>query len=272
MKPFTISHALDIGLVTPSTVFDTMPFRVGPKVIHDVHTSSQLTVADILKKSSDVGTVKIGFKFTPKQIWDFDTAVGFGQKVGTGFPGEARGILLPWQRWYPIDQASISYGYAISVSLLQMARGYTLFTNNGCILPVSFYKDENGAMPQCKQIISPKTATTMRDILSTVTNDGGTGVLAGLDNYTSAGKTGTAHKATNHGYMANSYVGSFIGFAPAFNPKIIVAVMIDDPHGEYYGGVVAAPVFAKIAEPALHILGVKPDKAPEPDKKKKVYL
>lgn len=267
IKPFIAAYALDKGVVRPTTVFDTHPYVVGPKQIKDVHTSPSLNVAQIIQKSSDVGISKIAFKFSPEQIWTFDRELGFGQKVGTKFPGEARGILLPWANWRPIDQASISYGYAISVSLMQMARAYTLFTNNGCLLPVTFYKEAPGTVHQCSQAISPQTAKVMRDILSSVTEEG-TGVYAQVDGYTTAGKTGTAHKATNHGYMPNNYVGSFIGFAPAKNPKIIVAVMIDDPHGQYYGGVVAAPVFSEIAGPTLKLLGVAPDKVATSNKKK----
>ncbi|MFN7095370.1 MAG: peptidoglycan D,D-transpeptidase FtsI family protein, partial [Burkholderiales bacterium] len=235
MKPFIVAKALDAGLVTPETVFPTMPYKIGPKLIRDTHDHPTLTVSKILEVSSDVGVSKIAAKLTPQQLWNYDTQVGFGQKVGTSFPGEARGILLPWQKWHPLDQASMSYGYAISVSLMQMARAYTIFTNNGCLLPVSFYP-VTGNNLSCNPVISAKTAATMRTILSKVTADG-TGKLAQLDGYTTAGKTGTAHKASSHGYHANRYVGSFVGFAPANNPKVIIAVMIDEPKGEYYGGV-----------------------------------
>lgn len=261
IKPFVVAKALDKGIVSPSTVFDTRPYKVGPKVIHDVRTINSLTVAQILQKSSDVGVAKVAFKFKPQELWDFYNQVGFGQKIGTGFPGEAKGILRPWQKWYPIDQASMSYGYAISVSLMQMARAYTLFTNNGCVLPISFYKKDNASSSSnCTQVISKNTSQIMKNILSEVTVEGGTGVLAKTENYTTAGKTGTAHKNIKHGYAANLYVGSFVGFAPAQAPKLIIAVMLDEPHGKYYGGAVAAPVFSEIASQALPILGVRPDK------------
>ncbi len=260
MKPFVAAKALDDGLVTPETVFNTMPYHVGPKLIRDTHDHPKLTVSQIIEKSSDVGISKIAFKYKPKDLWTYDDSLGFGQKVGTHFPGEAKGIMHPWQNWRPLDQASMSYGYAISVSLMQMARAYTLFTNNGCLLPLTFYKNANGSAPECKQIIKPGTATEMRDILSKVTEEGNTGILAQVDGYTTAGKTGTAHKAAVHGYYSNKYVGSFVGFAPVNNPKVVIAVMINEPHGAYYGGVVAAPVFSAIAGPTLHLLGVAPDK------------
>lgn len=259
MKPFIVAKALNDGIVKPTTVFQTMPYRVGPKLIRDTHDHPSLTVSQILEVSSDVGVSKIAFKYKPHELWDYDNKVGFGRKVGTGFPGEAKGQLLPWQKWYPIDQASMSYGYAISVSLMQMARAYTMFANNGCILPLTFYKVDGNITPTCDQVITPATAAVMRGILSKVTADG-TGKLAQLDDYTTAGKTGTAHKATDHGYAAHQYVGSFVGFAPAENPRVVIAVMIDDPKGAYYGGTVAAPVFHDIAGPTLHMLGVKPDK------------
>ena len=260
MKPLIVAKALDMGIVTPTTVFGTMPYRVGPKIIRDVRDHARMTVSEIIEKSSDVGVSKIAFQMKAENIWKFDHAAGFGQKVGTKFPGEARGNLRPWQKWYPIDIASMSYGYAISVSLMQMARSYSIFTNNGCLLPISFYKANNNDKANCTQVISSKAANTMRGILSKATEDG-TGKLAQIDSYTTAGKTGTAHKlAPQGGYAAHSYVGSFVGFAPATDPKLIIAIMIDEPHGAHFGGTVAAPVFAEIAGPSLHLLGVAPDR------------
>lgn len=259
MKPFIAALALNNGLVTPNTVVNAKPYTVGGHLIRDVENNSNLSVTQIIEKSSDVGISKIALRMKPQTMWNFDYSLGFGHKLGTSFPGEAGGILLPYKRWKPLDQASMSYGYAISVSLLQMAHAYTLFTNDGCILPVSFYADSK--TPTCTQLITPHTAKTMRTILAKVTADG-TGQLAQLDDYIVAGKTGTAHKANSHGYFANKYVGSFIGYAPADNPKIIVAVMIDNPKKEYYGGIVAAPVFKTIAGQTLHLLGVKPDRMP----------
>lgn len=264
MKPLVVAKALDLGIVTPNTVFSTIPYSVSGHLIKDVHTSPKMTVSQIIIKSSDVGVSKIAFKMQPQTFWTYDKAVGFGQKVGTNFPGEAKGIFKSsWQALRPLDIASMSYGYAVSVSLMQMARAYTLFTNNGCMLPISFYKMDSNLTASCKQIIQPKAADEVRDMLSKVTEDGagGTGRLAQVDGYTTAGKTGTAHKNKGRGgYLANSYVGSFVGFAPATNPKLIIAVMIDEPKGQYFGGVVAAPVFSAIAGPSLHILGVKQDR------------
>ncbi|MCC2626244.1 MAG: cell division protein [Burkholderiales bacterium] len=264
MKPLVVAKALDLGIVTPDTVFNTIPYSVSGHLIKDVHTSPRMTVSQIIIKSSDVGVSKIAFKMTPQTFWTYDREVGFGQKVGTHFPGEAKGIFKSsWKDLRPLDVASMSYGYAVSVSLMQMARAYTLFTNNGCMLPISFYKIDSNITPTCKQIVKPKAAEQVRDMLSKVTEDGagGTGRLAQVEGYTTAGKTGTAHKNRGKaGYLANSYVGSFVGYAPATNPRLVIAVMIDEPRGQYFGGVVAAPVFSDIAGPSLHILGVKQDK------------
>ncbi len=265
IKPLIVAKAIDDGKVTANTIFSTKPYKIGPKLIRDVHDSDFLSVSQIIQKSSDVGVSKIAMMYKPKDLWTYDTNIGFGQKVGTNFPGEAKGILFPYKKWYPLDQATMSFGYAISVSLLQMARAYTLFTNDGCLLPINFYKNnipDNSTNEKCVQIISSRTASIMRNILMEATDSdvGGTGIKAQVDGYTIAGKTGTAHKAKRNGYYADKYVGSFVGFAPAKNPKIIVAVMLDEPHGNYFGGVVAAPVFSQIVASTLPLLGVKPDK------------
>ncbi len=193
-------------------------------------------------------------------MWNYYHNIGFGQKVGTHFPGEAYGIFHNWQKWYPIDQAEMGFGYGISVSLMQMARTYSLFTNEGCLLPLTLYKT-NGSS-KCQQIISAKVADEMRVMLANNTVEG-TGKSAQTPDYTTAGKTGTAQKYTGGkgGYLNHHYYGSFVGFAPAINPKIIIAVTIDDPQKNgYYGATVASPVFAEIAQPTLHLLGVAPDK------------
>ncbi len=259
MKPLVIAKALDVKMVSPTTVFDTHPYSVGPKLIKDDHPYPRMTVAEIIQHSSDIGTSKIALKFKAHDLWSYYRAVGLGSKMGTGFPGETKGILQGWQQWHPMDQALMSYGYGISVSLFQMAHAYTVFTNNGCILPVTFTKLENKG-PKCTQVLTPATAQTMREILAATTEDG-TGKSARVADYLVAGKTGTAQKLEGGHYSNNKHIGSFVGFAPALDPKIIVAVMIDQPtKGLYYGAQTAAPVFAQIVQPSLHILGVKPDK------------
>ncbi|MCX8514855.1 MAG: hypothetical protein RL017_103 [Pseudomonadota bacterium] len=257
MKPLVVAKALNDKLVTPQTVFNTNPYYVGPKLIKDDEPEPSLSVRDILIRSSDIGTSKIALKYKPYDLWRYYQQVGFGDKLNTGFPGETNGILLNWKKWHPLDQALMSYGYGISVSLLQMAHAYTIFTNNGCILPVSFYKTNTET--KCNQLISSTTANTVRQILAENTEKG-TGRNAQLPDYTTAGKTGTAQKLINGHYSDRNHISSFVGFAPDSNPKLIIAVMIDEPKGSYYAATVAAPVFAQIAGPSLHALGVKPDR------------
>lgn len=260
MKPLVIAKALDDKVVTPQTVFDTHPYVVGPKLIKDDHAYPRMTVAEIIQHSSDIGTSKIAMKYKPQPLWEYYRKIGFGQKLGTGFPGETKGILNDWRKWYPVDQALMSYGYGISVSLFQMAHAYTIFTNNGCLLPVNFNKLQPEHTPACEQVISPNTAATMRSILAATTEEG-TGKNARVADYTVAGKTGTAQILEHGRYTDKKHIGSFVGFAPALNPRIIVAVMIDQPtKGLYYGAQTAAPVFAAITEPTLKVLGVQPDK------------
>lgn len=264
MKPLVVAKALDNKMVTPSTIFDTRPYSVGPKLIKDDHAMPSMTVTQIIQYSSDIGTSKIAMKFKAQDLWNYYRQIGFGQKLGTGFPGETKGILLPWQKWYPVDQALMSFGYGISVSLFQMAHAYTLFTNNGCMLPVTFNKINSTDKIACEQIIAPSTADTMRRILATTAEEG-TGKNARVADYSVAGKTGTAQVLENGRYRNDRHIGSFVGFAPAINPKLIVAVMIDQPStGSYYGAQTAAPVFAQIVQPSLHILKVTPDKTPTP--------
>jgi cell division protein FtsI (penicillin-binding protein 3) len=259
MKPIVIAKALDDKVVTPQTIINTHPYSVGPKLIKDDEPFAQLSVEDVLIRSSDIGTSKIALKYQPEVLYDYYRSVGLGGKLNTGFPGETNGLLLNWKKWHPIDQALNSFGYGISVSLLQMAHAYTEFTNEGCVLPVSFYKDNGSGKSQCQQVIKPKTADLVREILAKNTVKG-TGQNAQLADYTTGGKTGTAQKIVNGHYSNHDHIASFVGFAPAVNPKIIVAVMVESPKTSYYGAAVAAPVFSQIAGPTLHLLGVHPDR------------
>jgi cell division protein FtsI (penicillin-binding protein 3) len=258
IKPIVVAKALDDKLVTPQTIINTHPYSVGPKLIKDDEPFPELSVEDVLIRSSDIGTSKIALKYKPEVLYNYYRSVGFGAKLDTGFPGETSGILLNWKKWHPMDQALNSFGYGISVSLLQMAHAYTEFTNEGCVLPVTFYKQTNPEKLKCQQIISPHTADLVRDILAKNTVKG-TGRNAQLADYTTGGKTGTAQKIINGHYSNHDHIASFVGFAPAVAPRIIVAVMVDDPKGSYYAAAVAAPVFSQIAGPTLHLLGVKPD-------------
>ena len=258
MKPFPISMALDAGKVSPQTVFDTQSYKIGPATVRDSHSMPAMTVAQIIQKSSNVGASKMAAMFSPEQMWTFYRQVGFGTSPQTGFPGETAGRLRDWQTWRPIEQATMSFGYGVSVSLLQLARAYTLFTNQGILLPVSFTKLAQ-PLPG-KTLIKADTAAKMRDMMVAVTEIGGTAVRAQVLGYRVGGKSGTARKLVGGSYVSDKHVGLFVGFAPASAPRLIVAVMIDEPTaGAYYGGTVAGPAFSNIMAGSLRIMGVEPD-------------
>ena len=258
MKPIPIALALDQGKVSRNTVLNTSPYNIGPKTIKDTHNYPSLTVQGVIQKSSNVGSSKMSAMFKPKEMYDFYSKVGYGRKLETGFPGESVGKLRPWDKWYPVDQATMSYGYGIQVSVLQLARAYTMFTNNGAILPVTFRKLDHA--PQGEQLIKPETAKAMREMMVSVTEQGGTGVRGAVEGYDVAAKSGTAQKYTpGVGYTNNKHIALFAGFAPAQNPRVVVVVNIDEPSANgYYGGLVAGPAFQEIMAGSLNVLGVAP--------------
>lgn len=261
MKPFTVASAIDAGKVHSGTVIGTENgvFKVGGRTIHDQHPEAMLTVSQIIQKSSNVGAAKIALSLKPEMLWQSFSASGFGEQTGSNFPGEASGRLREARSWQKIDQATMSYGHGISVNLLQLARAYTVFANDGELMPVSLLKLD--APPESKKVFSGQTARAVRGMLESVVSVGGTAPLAQVAGYRVAGKTGTAHKLENGRYV-DRYVASFVGFAPVSNPRLVVAVMIDEPgNGYYYGGQVAAPVFSKVTGAALHSLNV-PNDAP----------
>lgn len=259
LKPFTAAVALESGVVRPDTVIQTAPGRltIGNRTIHDAHPNGALTVEQVIQKSSNVGSAKIALSLPAEAMWHMFTKVGFGAMPKSGFPGEALGRVRPYATWRPIEQATMSYGHGISLSLLQLARAYSIFATDGTIRPVRLVKGE--APPEPEQVISPHTARSIRHMLELATQAGGTAPRAQITGYRVAGKTGTAHKLEGRGYAHDKYVSSFVGFAPASAPRLIVAVMIDEPLGQYYGGTVAAPVFAEVMSGALRMLGVAPD-------------
>ena len=261
MKPFTIATALDIGKVRPDTLINTENgvYTVGNKTIHDTHPEASLTVSQVIQKSSNVGAAKIALSMEPEAMWKTFNSSGFGGHTGSNFPGEAIGKLRDPKTWRPIEQATMSYGHGISVNLLQLARAYTIFADNGELKPISLVKLEQPVAG--KPVFSSKTAAQMRVMLESVVMPGGTAPLAQVAGYRVAGKTGTAHKLDGHHY-SNRYVASFVGIAPVTDPRLIVAVMIDEPNnGQYYGGLVAAPVFSQVVSGALHLYNV-PNDAP----------
>src|SRR5690606_37833895 len=257
LKPFTIAAALEAGVVRPETAIPTGNgrMRIGRHTINDVHPAGTLTVAQVIQKSSNVGAAKIALDLPARAMWELFAHCGFGSPPESGFPGEGSGLLRAYQRWKPIEQATMSYGHGISVSLLQLARAYTVFANAGELRPVTLLRGEK---PEAgTQVISPATARAVRAMLELAVQPGGTAPRAQVAGYRVAGKTGTAHKLENGRYAAKKYVSSFVGFAPASDPRIVVAVMIDEPTGgQHYGGAVAAPVFHDIVAASLRMLSV----------------
>ncbi len=259
MKPFTIALALEIGDVTPGTVIQTAPGRltIGTSTIGDAHAYGPLTVEQVVQKSSNVGTAKIALAMPAQKMWEMYAALGLGQAPRIGFPGAVAGRVRPYRSWRPIEQATMSYGYGLSVSLLQLARAYTVFANDGALLPLTMFKVD--APPEGQRVLGPQNARAVRHMLEMAAGPGGTAPQAQIAGYRVAGKTGTAHKRDGGKYV-NKYLASFVGFAPASDPRVVVAVMIDEPSaGKYYGGQVAAPVFARIVGDSLRTLRVPPD-------------
>ena len=259
MKPFTVALALEKGVVKPTTNIQTAPGKltIGNSTIGDAHAHGLLTVEQIIEKSSNVGTAKMALQMQPQDMWEMFTTVGFGQQPRFGFPGSVAGRVRPYESWRAIEQATMSYGHGVSVSLLQMARSYMIFARNGDTIPLTFQK--TGSQPIGQKVISEKTALAMRKMMEMAAGPGGTAPKAQVQGYRVAGKTGTTHKIVGGKYV-NKYVSSFVGFAPASDPRIIVAVMVDEPtNGKHYGGDVAAPVFSAVAANTLRAMNVAPD-------------
>jgi cell division protein FtsI (penicillin-binding protein 3) len=259
MKPFTVAAVLEAGKFKPNTLINTQNgvMTVDGRKIHDTHPEHMLTVAQVIQKSSNVGAAKMALSLSPQVFWHSLSESGFGAATGVEFPGEATGMLRDFKTWRPIEQATMSYGNGISVNLLQLARAYTAFANDGELKPITLLKQD--VPPTGVKVYSENTAHSVRDMLELVVQPGGTAPLAQVAGYRVAGKTGTAHKLQNGKYV-NRYVASFIGMAPASNPRLIVAVMVDEPGGkDYYGGLVAAPAFSSVMGNALRVLDIPYD-------------
>ncbi len=259
MKPFVVSLALEKKLVTPQTLINTAPGRilVSGLPITDSHPHGVLTVEQVIQKSSNVGTVKMAMQMQPREMWEIFTQAGFGQKPQIDFPGAVTGRLRPYKSWRPIEQATMSYGYGLSTSLLQLARAYTVFAHDGEVMPITILRQAEPAVGQ--RVISPETARIMRQMLRLAAGPGGTAPKAQAIGYSVGGKTGTARKAEGKGY-GNKYRAWFVGLAPVDKPRIVVAVMVDEPgKGVYFGGDVAAPVFSQVVQQTLRMMNVPPD-------------
>jgi cell division protein FtsI (penicillin-binding protein 3) len=265
MKPFAVALALEKRLVKPDTPIQTAPGRItiSGSTITDAHPHGVLTVNEVIQKSSNVGTVKMAMQMEPRELWEMYSAVGFGQKPQIPFPGVVSGRLRPYKTWRPIEQATMSYGYGLSGSLFQVARAYTVFARDGEVVPATLLKAEHQV--QGMRVFSPENARSVRKMLGMVTGPGGTAPKAQTVGYSVGGKTGTAHKQEGKGYAGKKYRGFFVGMAPIEQPRIIVAVMIDEPsNGRYFGGDVAAPVFSTTVQQTLRVLGIAPDMSVKP--------
>jgi cell division protein FtsI (penicillin-binding protein 3) len=265
LKPFTVALALESGRVSPSTPvhIGSGGLRIANYTIQDPHAETVLTVAQVIQKSSNVGAARIALALRREDLWSLFDRAGFGTAPQIGFPGAASGRLRPAENWRPIEQATMAYGHGISVSLLQLARAYTVFARDGELVPATLLKSD--APAPGTRVLSTQTARQVRAMLELAVQPGGTGPRARIMGWRVAGKTGTAHKQENGGYAEDKYIASFVGLAPASRPRLVVAVMIDEPaNGQYFGGVVAAPVFAEVMRGALRALGVPYDAPLEP--------
>jgi len=258
IKPFPVALALETKRITPNTTYQTAPGKmtIGTATIGDAHAHGLLTVAEIIQKSSNIGTAKIALQMPAQELWEMYTAVGFGQAPKLGFPGAVAGRVRPYKSWRPIEQATMSYGHGMSVSLIQLARSYTVFARNGDLIPLSLQKLDQP--PAGQHVLSPKTAAQMREMLEMVVSPEGTAAKAQVPGYRTGGKTATAHKIEGGRYV-NKYVSSFVGLAPMSNPRYIIAVMVDEPIGAHYGGHVAGPVFSEVAANVMRAMNVAPD-------------
>ncbi|HON29782.1 MAG TPA: penicillin-binding protein 2 [Ottowia sp.] len=267
MKPVTVAMALEAGKVTPQTLIATAPgtYKLDKFTIRDTHNYGTLTVEGVVQKSSNVGSLKIAQRLSAQEMWETYTALGYGRKPDLAFPGAASGRVRHWKGWRPVEQATMAYGYGLSASLFQMAHSYTAFSHDGRVIPATLLKAPEGATVEGVRVFSEKNARAVRKMLEMAAGPGGTGQRAQTVGYSVGGKSGTARKQVGKGYASNKYRAWFTGMAPIDKPRVIVAVMVDEPsNGVYYGGAVAAPVFSEVVQQTLRIMGVQPDMAVKP--------
>lgn len=260
MKPFAIAKALDMGIIDPLTTIQTAPGKltIGDRTIGDTHDYGLLTVAEVVAKSSNIGTAKIALEISPQTLYETYSELGFGKAPQIGFPGATSGRLRPGKTWRPVEQVTISYGHGVTVSLMQMVRAYTALARNGDVIDLTLFKRDPNEKLQGTQVFKPETARRMRAMMMATVKKGGTASNVNVAGYSVAGKTGTANKVKN-GQYTRDVVASFVGIVPATQPRFIVAVMVDEPKKGRYGGLVAAPVFNEVAQGALRTLMVSPD-------------
>ncbi len=264
VKPFTIAAALEVGRFKPRSVINTSPgwYVVRGHTIQDQHNYGTISLAKVISKSSNVGASKIALSIPAKSLWDTFRQVGFGAVTDSGFPGESAGLLSDFTRWRRIERATLSFGYGLSTTTLQLAQAYAVLANDGLRPEISFLVADKA--PQTQRVLSVRTSRQLRKMLEGVVSADGTALSASVDGYRVAGKTGTVHKSTPGGYAKDRYVSVFAGMAPASKPRLVIVVMVNEPNnGDYYGGAVAAPVFSNVMSGALRLLNVPPDDLPE---------
>jgi cell division protein FtsI (penicillin-binding protein 3) len=262
MKPFIAGLAMETGRVTPDTMVDTGngKFAFQGAVITDTHAHGVIPVREVIKFSSNIGATKLAMQMQPREMHEMFTAIGLGQRPQISFPGAVTGKLRPWKTWRPIEQATMSYGYGLSASLFQLARAYTVFARDGEIVPISILRQPHDQPVPGIRVFSPKVTQDLRLMLQAAAGPGGTAPEAQVPGYSIGGKSGTAHKQEGKGYAGHKYRSWFVGIAPITHPRIVVAVMVDEPTaGVYYGGKVAGPVFSQVTAQTLRLLGVPPD-------------
>lgn len=265
LKPLTIALALETGRATPRTMIDTEggQMTIANYTIRDAHAARMISVTRVLQTSSNIGAAKLALALPSEAIWDLYRRMGLGSAPELGFPGATGGRLRHYRSWRPVEQATMAYGHGISVSLVQLARAYTVFARDGELVPLTLLR--SAGVADGVKVLSAETARAVRMMLEAAVQPSGTGPHARIAGWRVAGKTGTAHKLLDGAYAPDKYLSSFVGLAPVSAPRLVAAVLIDEPSaGEHYGGVVAAPVFAQIMRGALRLLGIPLDAPPEP--------
>lgn len=266
IKPLVVAAALESGEFRPSSIVDTAPgfVVVGPKTIEDSRNLGRISLTTILARSSNVGVTKLAMTLEPDQLWNTMTRFGLGTLTSSGFPGESAGLLTHFNHWRPISQATLAYGYGISVTPLQLAQAYSVLGSDGVFRPISLVALD--APADGEQVLAADSASAVRRMLEEVVRPGGTGTKAAVTGYRIAGKTGTAWKFAAGGYSEDKYISIFAGLAPASDPRLAAVVVIDEPTGElYYGSDVAAPVFSDVVSESLRLLAIPPDAMPARD-------
>ena len=268
MKIFSACAAIEFGGCSQNTIFfcENGKYRIGKNVVHDTHPHGWLSLQNIIKFSSNIGSIKVGERIGPEYLYKTFRGFGFGEKTGIDCPGETSGGLSHYNRWAKIDAGAIAFGHGVAVSALQLITAASAIANDGILMApyiVQAITDQNGRLikssspRKVRRVVSLETARTVKKIMASVTTEGGTGVNAALEGYSVCGKTGTAQKIDEKGtYSDEKYIASFLGFIPAENPEITVLVVIDEPQGKHFGSIVAAPAFKKIAYETINYMNI----------------